>query len=120
MSNVHRHYAQLNLSIISIDEVVQGWQKVIRGAKSPSDLSKYYTRYTDTIRAIQPFQLLSFEEAAIHRFQLLKSMKLNVGANDLRIGSIAFVRQMVVATRNLRDYGRIPGLILEDWTNPLP
>jgi tRNA(fMet)-specific endonuclease VapC len=35
---------------------------------------------------------------------------------DLRIASIAISRQMTVVTRNMVDYERIPGLVVQDWT----
>jgi tRNA(fMet)-specific endonuclease VapC len=47
-------------------------------------------------------------------------MKLNVGKNDLRIASIAQVNNAIVVKRNVRDFNRIPGLQIEDWSQPLP
>ncbi len=35
---------------------------------------------------------------------------------DLKIASIALVNQPVVLTRNIRDFGQVAGLFIEDWT----
>lgn len=47
-------------------------------------------------------------------------MKLNVGKMDLRIASIALEIGATIVTHNLRDFGRIPGLLVADWTVPPP
>ena len=49
------------------------------------------------------------------RFETLKAMRLNVGANDLRIAAIALENDATVVTRNTRDFERVPGLRIENW-----
>jgi tRNA(fMet)-specific endonuclease VapC len=35
---------------------------------------------------------------------------------DLRIASIAISRNLVLLTRNVRDFIKVPKLVTEDWT----
>ena len=72
----------------------------------------------DAIRALVSLQaqFLSFPVPAIHRFNALVKLKLNVGKMDLRIAAIALEHGATVVTRNVRDFGRVPNLTIEDWT----
>jgi tRNA(fMet)-specific endonuclease VapC len=42
--------------------------------------------------------------------------RLNVKSNDLRIAAVALDLGGIVVTRNLRDFGRVPALVCEDWS----
>lgn len=50
------------------------------------------------------------------QFDQLVSAKLNVKHSDLRIAAIALQLGATVVTRNRRDFARVPGLMIEDWS----
>jgi tRNA(fMet)-specific endonuclease VapC len=50
------------------------------------------------------------------KYTELVKAKVRVGTKDLRIASIALVNNATVLTRNVRDFGKVPGLLTEDWT----
>jgi tRNA(fMet)-specific endonuclease VapC len=52
----------------------------------------------------------------MNTFDQLKSAKIRIGTMDLRIAAIALSRNLTVLTRNLSDFGKVPGLRIEDWT----
>jgi tRNA(fMet)-specific endonuclease VapC len=56
------------------------------------------------------------EVEAADRFEELRSLKLNVGSMDLRIAAITIDTGCILVTRNRRDFKRISGLPLEDWS----
>jgi tRNA(fMet)-specific endonuclease VapC len=49
-------------------------------------------------------------------YERLKAQKLNIAKMDLRIAAIALEQQACLVTRNLRDFSRVPDLIIEDWS----
>ena len=61
------------------------------------------------------FAITPMTASARTHFELLVRAKLNVKHNDLRIAAIAKELGATVVTRNLRDFGRVPELMIEDW-----
>ncbi len=57
-----------------------------------------------------------YTEGAIGQYEGLKKQKLNVAKMDLRIAAIVLHSDGILITRNQRDFGRIPGLRIEDWS----
>jgi tRNA(fMet)-specific endonuclease VapC len=67
----------------------------------------------------QAFEVLPFDEVAGHehariRFRLRHSP---IGERDLLIAAIALPRKLTVVTHNRREFKRVPGLTVEDWTS---
>ena len=107
---------ELAITVITVEEQLSGWYTLLRRAKSDTDLARTYQRLADTVKLLAEFPILLYNEAAIARYEQLRTMKLNVGGMDLRIAAIALEHSGTVITRNLADFQRIPGLFCEDWT----
>lgn len=60
--------------------------------------------------------ILNYTEAAIDRYDHLRNQKLNIGKMDLRIAAIVMEQGATLITRNTRDFSRIAGLGIEDWS----
>lgn len=67
---------------------------------------------------LSQFRVVPMNESALYRYGRPKKIKpnLNVGGNDLRIAAIALEMGATVVTRNTRDFGRVPGLRIVDWS----
>lgn len=48
--------------------------------------------------------------------QNLRKQKIRVSRMDLRIAAIAISRDLVLLTRNVKDFRKIPNLVTEKWT----
>ncbi len=63
------------------------------------------------------------DEAALHYGQIRAALKVAgnmIGANDLLIAAHARYLGLILVTNNTREFGRVQGLKLENWTLPLP
>jgi tRNA(fMet)-specific endonuclease VapC len=59
---------------------------------------------------------LPFDDVAAKLFDQLRAQKIRIGTNDLAIAAITLSITGILVTRNRVDFQRIPGLIIEDWT----
>ncbi|MCI0462635.1 MAG: type II toxin-antitoxin system VapC family toxin [Gemmataceae bacterium] len=108
--------AQLAITVISVEEQLSGWYTLLCGAKKPAQLAGVYERLAQAVKTLAGLGILSFPEPAIGRYEELKAQKLNVAKMDLRIAAITLEHGGILVTRNMRDFQRVPGLVIEDWT----
>lgn len=107
------------LSIVSFHEQMLGANAYISKAKNFSDIVRGYQMMEESLIDFGRFRVLPFDQPAASVFDQLRQQKLRVGTMDLRIASIALSHGFEVATRNTNDFGKVPGLTVEDWTLPL-
>jgi len=111
------HAKSLGVTIISIEEQLDGRHAYRRRAKTNVQIANAYQSFTDSVRALSGINIVTFSEPAIARYNMLLAMKLNVGKMDLRIAAIALEAGATVITRNLRDFQRVPELVCENWAD---
>lgn len=111
-----RSVDQLATTVITVEEQLSGWYTLLRRAKGAEQLARAYQRLADNVQLLSRFQILSFTEPAIGRFEQLKSLKLGVRHMDLRIAAIALEHGGTLVTRNTSDFRGVPGLTIEDWS----
>lgn len=107
---------EVAITVVTVEEQMRGRLSAIKQAGSTERLISAYGRLREATEELQRFNLIDFDEAAYNCYASLRRQKIRIGSQDLRIGAIALSRNAVVVTRNQRDFGRIPGLLLEDWT----
>jgi tRNA(fMet)-specific endonuclease VapC len=104
------------LSIVSFHEQVIGAHDFINRAKSPKDLRRGYVMLGEVLDGFSAATVLPFDEAAIALFDELRAQRIRISTMDLRIATIALSRGLVLLTRNVRDFERVPNLDIQDWT----
>ena len=67
----------------------------------------------------EPFQSVSFDDAAAESYGSLRSHLrregLEIGSNDLMIAAIAVALGLTLVTHNRGEFERVPGLRLAEW-----
>lgn len=63
-------------------------------------------------------RIAPFDDAAAGRFDSLRKQRVRLATMDLRIAAIALVGGFTLLSRNLVDFQKVPGLVVEDWTKP--
>jgi tRNA(fMet)-specific endonuclease VapC len=106
----------LAITVMSVEEQLSGWYTMLRQVTQPPDLARAYHELAESTQFLGGWDILSFTEPAIARYDRLAAMKLNVRKMDLRIAAITLEHGGILVTRNLRDFRRVPNLIVEDWS----
>jgi tRNA(fMet)-specific endonuclease VapC len=116
-SHLARHSpGDLALSIVSFHEQVLGCHTYISRARTAAEIVRGYGMLDRLLSDYSVVSVLAFDTAAAIEFDSLSAQRLRVGTMDLRIASIALSQGLILITRNLSDFRRVPGLIIEDWT----
>src|SRR5262245_18367942 len=74
------------LAAVSFQEQTRCWLSRLNALTAPSQLADWYDRLvTRMLPAWRRLEMLPFPQPAIQRFQLLRSLRPNVGQMDLRL-----------------------------------
>ncbi len=103
------HYGQLCISSITLMELVYGAEKSLAPEKNLDVLEGFAAR----------LEVLSYDEkAAHHTGQLRAELAKNgapIGPYDHMIAGHARSQGLILVTNNMKEFGRVPGLRLENW-----
>ncbi|AFZ15221.1 PilT protein domain protein [Crinalium epipsammum PCC 9333] len=108
--------ADFALSVVSFHEQVLGAHDFINRAKTNADTIRGYTLLLEILQGFATAPVLPFDTEAIALFDALRGQGVRVSTMDLRIAAIAISRNLVLLTRNVSDFSKIPGLVTENWT----
>jgi tRNA(fMet)-specific endonuclease VapC len=107
---------EIAITVITWEEQMRGRLNVIRQANTSEQRIIAYTRLCSTINFLSAFRVVNFDQIADSYYQELRRQKIRIGTQDLLIASVVLSLGATLITRNQRDFGKVPGLILEDWS----
>ena len=112
---IESHQADVFISVVSVQESVQGWLVLINRKRPGREQVHAYARFQKCIEALTKLSILPFDESAARLFENLKRQRLRCGTMDLKIASICLVHDGLLLTRNLSDFKKVAGLRVENW-----
>jgi len=104
------------VAVVTYEEQMRGWLAYIARAHTTARQVEAYRRLRVHIERFRTIPLVDFDEKAAAAFERLRPARLRIGAMALKIAAIALANSATLISRNLADFGRVPGLCVEDWT----
>jgi tRNA(fMet)-specific endonuclease VapC len=104
------------ISIITVEEILQGALASVQKAKRKSSVTFAYKYFDDLFTALHRFQVLPYTTEAENIYQSLPSKIKRIGTQDCRIAAIAYSNKFTIVTVNVNDFINIGLTSLEDWT----
>jgi len=102
--------ADLSLSAVTLAEILYGI------AKSPMKKKerRLKIKQISSLLTLYPFDEAAAEEYAFIRAQLEREGRA-ISERDTQIASIAMAHKLTVVTHNIKEFGRLAKLKVEDW-----
>jgi tRNA(fMet)-specific endonuclease VapC len=107
-----QHFAT---TVVTFEEHMRGWLAGIRRARDITDEVRPYDQLIKLVRFFQAWEILRLDESSAARFRSLRHQRVRIGALDLKIASIALDAGAKLLSANVRDFGQVPNLQIENW-----
>jgi tRNA(fMet)-specific endonuclease VapC len=104
------------VSVVSYEEQLRGWLAYMAKQRSIESQVFGYEQLQRQLRNYCTLTLLPFDAPVAEVFQSLWITGKKINAMDLKIASTAIAHNATVLTCNTKDFLRIPGIRMEDWS----
>ena len=104
------HEGRMAISTVTLGELVYGAEKSQHVEQNLNDIEAMLAR----------LELLPFDSSAAYHFGQIRAslyrMGKPIGAYDMMLAGQARASGLTLITNNLKEFERVPGLLLEDWS----
>jgi tRNA(fMet)-specific endonuclease VapC len=105
-------------TVVSLEEQYAGRIAQIRKATTSQTLVGAYEKLKQTFILFSELEILEYNLIADRYFREFRKAGIRIGSLDLRIAAITLASGGILLSRNLQDFEKVPGLIIEDWSLP--
>ena len=106
----------VTITALNVEETLGGWYQKLRAARTNAQKALAYDYLAKATVFLSRFPVLTPSEQALDGADRLGRLRLNVGRMDWTIAAVALTFGATVVTNNLRDFRRVPNLLVEDWS----
>ena len=121
VAKVGQHFDDIAITIITVQELFNGWNGKLNDPRSANKLSYLYTKLWKTTEFLKIITILNFEREAENCYNNLRQSSKALAKKrlekDLRIASIALIKNATLVTRNYKDFSRVASLKIENWVD---
>ncbi|CAN5914280.1 hypothetical protein BH23PLA1_BH23PLA1_39090 [soil metagenome] len=95
---------------------MRGWTARLSQSRTLAEQVQAYLRLRRQLENYCRMRVPDFDDHAAAEFQRLRKSRIRIGTMNLKIAAIVLAHDATLLTRNLGDFGRVPGLKVEDWS----
>jgi tRNA(fMet)-specific endonuclease VapC len=109
---------QQSIAVVTVEEIMRGRLHVIRQAEAGKGRITLGRAYELLSRSVNDFHrptILPYTGGADLLFRGWREQRIRVSTHDLWIAAICEDHGATLASRNRRDFERVPGLSVEFW-----
>jgi tRNA(fMet)-specific endonuclease VapC len=103
-------------TVVTFFEQMRGRLAAVNRASGVASLQSAFALLSETKQYFCENEVLPFDTASAGIVRLLAAQRLRIGTQDLGIAAITIASDAILITSNRRDFERVPGLRVEDWT----
>ena len=111
---LQKWFQQVSAQRIKIPSIVQA--ELLLGVFKTSDPNNLHR----VERFLEPFEIIPFgpgEAVAYAKIKIdMQQQGFSIGPNDLIIAATVLAHQGTLVTHNVKEFKRVPGILVEDWT----
>ncbi|OAI17711.1 plasmid maintenance protein [Methylomonas koyamae] len=109
LATFNRHHGRMAISAITLAELIHGAEKSQFPARNLATVEDFCSR----------LQVLPYTDSAAMHYggirAALEKISQPIGVNDLHIAAHARSHGLILVSNNLREFERVPGLLIENW-----
>lgn len=113
MAVFNEHAGRMAMSAITLSELYHGAEKSAKVTQNLAVVEEFAS-----LLDVLPYTAKASQHYGAIRSELEKAGR-PIGVNDLHIAAHARSEGLTLVTNNLREFERVPGLLLENWVGGL-